>query len=1623
VKSWTQKEDLVKAILDLAEQRVPRQQKVAIAAFINLFFHNASPEDILQRSADDLYSAALSAWKFIARRTLGAAKIRVFNPTMTEHGWQSSHTIVQIINDDMPFLVDSVTGNLVHEGINVHFVVHPILTILRDDKGERIDAQAPATSGPTSRPTSGPTSSGGKTFQESLIHLEIDSKSAPESLARIAAKLDRVLKDVRAAVEDWKPMINKMGEALEGLKLSPPAIAPEKVSEAQAFLAWLMDDNFTLLGYREFDHTGALPRAIDNSGLGILRDPDVHVFRSKDGLVAMSQEISEFLQQPEPMIITKANVRSMVHRVTHMDYIGIKKFDKSGKLCEELRFVGLFTSVAYSRRPQEIPYLRKKVDHVMERSGFDPRNHDGKILSHILENFPRDELFQISDDELLITAMGILHLQERPQAKIFVRRDKFERFVSVLVFIPRELYASGLRYRIEKILCLSFNGDISTRYAQLSNEAIARWHFIIRTKPGAVPTPNIDEINDRIIDVCRRWQDHLRDALTERWGEERAAELVDKYADAFSSVYREVFSAKIAVADIDKLEELKTPEDVRFNFYRLPEDPDTAVRLKIYHASRVIPLSDCLPMLENLGLKVIEEFGYNLEDTQSLAPGGCIHSFYLTEPGGHELKISELKARLEETLTEIWSGNIENDSYNVLVLRSGLTPRQVVILRAYSKYLRQLGLSYSEEYMRDCLTQNAAIAHCLVDLFETRFDPNRPDANREEAAVKIIAAINAELDTVQSLDQDRILRSYLNVADASLRTNYYQTGKDGQIKPCLAIKIRSSDVLEAPLPKPFAEIFVYSPRVEGVHLRFGPVARGGLRWSDRREDFRTEVLGLVKAQQVKNTIIVPVGAKGGFVPKTMPKGADREAIMAEGIACYKIFVSALLDVTDNLTPAGVKSPPCVLRRDGDDPYLVVAADKGTATFSDIANGIARDYGFWLDDAFASGGSQGYDHKKMAITARGAWVSVQRHFREIGIDVQKEPITVTGIGDMSGDVFGNGLLMSPVVKLCAAFDHRDIFLDPNPDAAAGFTERKRLFDLPRSSWQDYEAKFLSKGGGIFSRTLKSIPLSPEVQGLLGLRTDRASPIEVIRAILKAPVDLLWIGGIGTYVKASEQSHLDVGDRTNDSVRINGNELKAKVVGEGGNLGFTQLGRIEYAMTGAINGGRINTDAVDNSAGVDCSDHEVNIKIPLNTLMHAGRLTEAERDKLLIAMTDDVAHLVLRDNYLQTLTISLSEAAAANQLEAHHRLIIALEKEGRLNRLLEFLPSEEELAERAALKKGLTRPELAVLVAYAKMQVSDALVASPVIDDTYFEDDLMAYFPKLLGQSYASALKNHQLRREIIATILSNDLINRAGPSFLPLVQYETEAGIAEIIRAYVIMREVFDLKTLWQDIDELDYKTPATIQTLMHLDIADFSRRQTLWFLHNAPKDLAISATIARYRAGISHLRTAPDNILGDFERQILINKIGMLTEQGIAEPLARRVSNLEALGAACDICEVADSLARPVGDVAIAYFKVGAAFGLDWLRANAEMLNTEDNWDRRAVTSILEDILEQQRNLTREALRHTAKGKGGDPSRIWLAEQAHPVARAAQIIAELGAAGPLNVAKLGYAARHIRSLI
>ncbi len=1146
------KAERIGEVLAMIDNRLEKKQAEDVRYFVQKLYERLAPDDVLGIQLENLYGSALSLYKFAANRTPGSAKIRAFSPTLEEHGWRTSHTVIEIVNDDMPFLVDSVTAALNQRGVNVHLVIHPIFFVERDKDGQHLKFHPAGENGKQ------------KGAAESFMHLEVDELSDTDVLEEIEAELTSVLEDVRIAVADWKPIVEQAKSIVKILKSDPPPVEQEEIDEGRALLEWMVDDHFTFLGFREYAFTDTGKSKVENwepvegSGLGILRSPKRRIMTGK---AEMSPEVREFLHRPELIIVTKANARSTVHRAVHLDYVGVKKFNSKGEVTGEYRFTGLFTSAAYNRIPRDIPYLRRKVQKTLEMSGLTKSSHDQKALAHILETYPRDELFQITVDELHEISTRILALQERPRINVFLRRDRFQRFVSALVYVPREKFNTDLRRKFGSILEEMHAGKISAHYSQVGDDALARIHFIISLNSESVADVDEAVLEKRLVSAAREWVDDLNDALLERWGEEKSLKLFAKYGEAFPVGYRARFNANLALRDIAKLEEIERDGSVGLNLYRWVEDPDSKVRFKIYSPGEPLPLSDCLPMIENMGLKVLSENPYLVQATNQ-SREVWIHDFELIEPSGVELDLHQLKEKFEETFERVWHGTTESDGFNRLVMLAGLSWKSVAVLRALAKYLRQTGITFSQTYMANTLSENPQISRLLVQLFEIRFDPAFSE-DRDKSFKAVRGEIIDELDHVASLDDDRILRRFLNLIENTLRTNYFQEGVGEASKPYFSFKLNSAKIDDLPLPRPYVEIFVYSPRVEGVHLRGGSVARGGLRWSDRREDFRTEVLGLMKAQMVKNTVIVPVGSKGGFYPKRLPAGGSREEIQAEGIACYKIFISGLLDVTDNLVGGDVVPPNDVVRHDGDDPYLVVAADKGTATFSDIANEVAISYGFWLGDAFASGGAAGYDHKKMAITARGAWESVKRHFREIGKNIQEEEFTVAGVGDMSGDVFGNGMLLSKKTRLVAAFDHRNIFIDPDPDVAKSYKERERLFKLPRSSWEDYNPKLISKGGGVFDRSAKSITLTTEIRKLLGIKDSKLTPNELLTAILKADVDLLWFGGIGTYVKASGESHSSVGDRANDAIRIDGKDVRAKVIGEGGNLGATQLGRIEYS----------------------------------------------------------------------------------------------------------------------------------------------------------------------------------------------------------------------------------------------------------------------------------------------------------------------------------------------------------------------------------------------------------------------------------------------------------------------------
>jgi len=1611
----TLKSELIDKIAERACTKLGKNQAPAADVFIRQFYANVPPDDILRNDPDDLYGAALAFWKYLQTRPAGRPGIRVYNPRYEDHGWKSVHTVVEIVNDDMPFLVDSVSAELNRRNLTVHLVIHPIMRVRRDEAGHLLELL-------------GPGAEGDGAASESFMHVEIDEQSSSTAFKEIAAAIEAVLDDVRRSVADWRTMRDKAARLADELRSSPPALPAEEVAEGVEFLKWLAANHFTFLGYRDYEMVGkganARMTVIADSGLGVLHDPELHVFEGVRALKDLPPAVLETLNRKQLLVVNKSNMRSTVHRSVHMDAVGVKRFDATGKVIGESLFVGLFTSTVYNRSPRFIPVLRRKITTILERAGFEPSSHDDKALLHIVETYPRDELFQIDEDDLYKISLGILHLQERQRIALFIRHDAFQRFVSCLVYVPRDRYGTEMRLRFQTILEAAFGGEVSAFSTQLADDSVlGRMHFNIKTQPGAIPDYDVEEIEARLVEAGRSWADSLRGDLIESKGEEHGLRLFRRFGEAFPTSYCERFNTKTALVDLGKILSVHESGTLGLNLYRPLEAPEDRVRFKIYNAENPVPLSDVLPMLENMGLKVIDEVPYAIEPRD--APRVWIHDFGMIRRDGGAIDLSAVREAFHDAFARVWNGEMENDGFNTLVIGAGLDWRAVVVLRAYAKYLRQAAIPFSQAYMEETLDGNAALAQMLVRLFATRFDPVglEGSARRE---TKLVTDIEAALEEVANLDQDRIIRRFANLIRATVRTNFYQPDADGKPKPYLSFKLDSRAIDELPLPRPMVEIFVYAPNVEGIHLRGGKVARGGIRWSDRREDFRTEILGLMKAQMVKNAVIVPVGSKGGFVVKRPPAPtgdakADRDALMAEVVACYSTLMRGMLDLTDNLKGGAVVSPPDVVRKDEDDPYLVVAADKGTATFSDIANGISQAYGFWLDDAFASGGSAGYDHKKMGITARGAWEAVKRHFRELGLDTQSQDFTVVGIGDMGGDVFGNGMVLSEHIRLVGAFNHLHVFVDPDPDPAKSFAERKRLFEGARSGWGDYDSKLISPGGGVFERRAKSIELTPEIKALFGISRDKVTPAELIRAMLKAEVDLLWFGGIGTYIKASEESDADAGDRANDALRISAGEVRARVIGEGANLGVTQRGRIEYALAG----GRVNTDAIDNSAGVDTSDHEVNIKILLGEVVAAGDMTVKQRDNLLAKMTDEVAELVLRDNYLQTQAISVSERRGVHVLDRQARFMRALERAGELERAIEYLPDEEELAERQAGKRGLVRPELAVLLAYSKISLYHKLLQSDLPDDPLLVGDLERYFPSPLRKKHKAVIGHHRLRREIIATFTTNSMVNRVGSTFVHNIQDKTGVSETDVARAYIVTRDAFDLRSAWADIEALDNKVDAAVQTDMLLEITELVERCTLWFLRNGRQPLDITASIAQFRPGIATLDDCLDNLITEDDCALLLERAGELEKRGVPYDLAARIARFDTLASACDIVRLAAGDGLDVEGVGRLYFAIGDRFGMDWLRSAAEDMATDDHWDQLAVTAIVDDVYSHQFELTRKVIE-TA---GGAPSaagaviEAWAEVRRPMIERTEQLFDDLKSAGSVDLAMLAVANRQLRALV
>ena len=1538
---------------------------------------------------------------FGGMRKPGQALLRIFNPTKKANGYDSQYTIVEMVNDNMPFLVDSVSAAISRSDLTIHMTVHPVLRVTRTPAG-RLKTLHEAGS------------EAGRA--ESWVRFAVDREADQQRLNLLEHEILRVLADVRLAVGDWQAMRAKMLEAKKALKYGPAGADEAVREESKQLLQWMVDDHFTFLGYREYELKSKSSKLFlkpkPKSGLGLLANEE------RGGkTVELSSVMRRHARSKNWLIITKANSRSTVHRPSYLDYVGVKKFDKDGNPVGELRFIGLFTSVAYSENPRNIPLLRLKVQRVLERSRVDPSGHRGKSLLHILDTFPRDELFQSSVHDLVRTTSGILNLQERHRVKFFLRRDAFRRFFSCLVYVPREKYTTAVRRRIEAILMDAFGGHAVDTSVQLSDSPLARVHLIVRTNVGDRPRISIRRIEDTIADAVVTWRDKLRADLVRRFGQDEGALLYREYGESFPPAYEAEIEPNVASLDVKRVDGLLKGEHNNYLLlYRTKDATEEQLNFRTFCPSQPLLLSNVLPILEDMGTEVHSERPYRIEPKSG--PRFWIQDFALKYPAACDLELDDAAGRFQDGFHHALTGESENDGFNALILQAGLDWRQVTLVRCYAKYLLQLGIPFSQNYMEDVLTGHAGVARNLVEQFELQFDPNISASQRDTKLAASTAAIQRAIARARNLDEDRILTAFSGAINATLRTNYFQKDPDGKPRRRLSIKLNPGLLPEAPLPKPRFEIFVYSPEVEGVHLRGGAVARGGLRWSDRREDFRTEVLGLMKAQVVKNTVIVPTGAKGGFVPKQLPQG-DRDAIMKTGISCYQTFIRALLDVTDNVVDGKVVSPPDVVCRDGEDPYLVVAADKGTATFSDIANAISAEYGFWLDDAFASGGSAGYDHKKMGITARGAWEAVKRHFREKGIDTQSDPFTVVGIGDMSGDVFGNGMLLSKTIRLVAAFNHQHIFLDPDPDAAASYRERERLFKLPRSSWEDYNEKLISKGGGIFSRQAKQVRLSPEVRKMLDVRATTMQPIELIRAILKMPVDLLWNGGIGTYVKASTESNAEVGDRSNDALRVNANELRCKVIGEGGNLGLTQRARIEYSL----NGGRVNTDFIDNSAGVDSSDREVNIKILLRAAEQEKGLTRSARNKLLAEMTDDVAAFVLRSNYLQTQAISMMEARARERLDETARLITNLEKTGLLNRDLEFLPDEVEIDERRQRKQGMTRPEIAVVLSYAKIDLYNGLIASSETLEDFLTTDPQRYFPAVLRRRYKDLIPTHRLSREILATLIANNIVNRMGPVFVKRMQQDTGASTVTIARAYVVARELCQASAIWRTIESLDNKIPAAVQQSMLFDISRTLRHACYWLIERYGEDLDIVSAVERLKSGMHTVYTRASSIVTGAGKRRQKAAAGELAAMQVPDSLARKMAGLLLTRGALDIADLSVDFSTDVMDTARMYARLSERLGIVWLHRKVEALTVEGRWQAMARGNLRDEFYRARRDLAIRILAACEDRMPLDDYEDWIEENAQAVHKFDSILAEMKLREEVDFATLSVAAQELRRLI
>jgi glutamate dehydrogenase len=1603
--SWEKgKNKLLHELKQMIASRAEASHAVALDALARTFFRSFPADELRDAKVDDLYGFIYGAFHSLQNWDHGDPRVNIFNPDLEKHGWESNHTVVIILCRDMPFLLDSARGGLNRRNANIHRLHGQNFGVERDEEGNVTGIFGERESNVIS-----------------LIYFEIDRRTDSTEVEDMQRNLLDILSEVDCVVHDFVAMQDRLKEGIAMIN-GDTQVEKWRRLENEEFLKWIGNNHMTLLGYEclGVQYSGGKPQVveIDDTRLGLLKH------RGSSGRLDLERELEAVTQGDGTMLerqvtFSKSRVRSRVHRFAYPDYIEVNQFDPNGNVVLQHRFMGLYTFAVYIQSPTLIPIVRFKVQQVMAMSGLDITNHEGRELERVMEMFPRDELFQASSEELFRMATAVNQLQERRRIRLFARPDTHGKFFNCMVYMPRDRYTTEKRIKIQNLLCDSLGGIESEFTTFFTESVLVRIHFVLLLDPSRTVEYDLAELEQAITDTAQEWEDRLRERLIEEYGEELGAEYLNRFGNGFPAGYRDMFDPRVAVMDLGRILSVCAGRRLEMSFYRMVDEDDEHLRFRLFRKGVSLPLSDVLPILENLGLRVLAENPYEVRDKEGESV--WIQDFSLQYALGGSVDVDAVRGEFTDAFERIWFGEAESDSFNRLLLGTQLNWREVALLRAYAKYLKQINFQFSTDYLAETLVEHQHIAGSIVELFLTRFDPDFEggDEWRQKREQEVHKRVIASLEQVQNLGQDRIIRQYLALINATLRTNFFQSDIDGNPKNYISVKMQPADIPDMPKPRPAYEIFVYSPQVEGVHLRGGKVARGGLRWSDRHEDFRTEVLGLVKAQQVKNAVIVPVGAKGGFVSKRHMPNASREDVLVEGVSCYKTFIRGLLDITDNMSEGEILAPPAVVRKDDDDPYLVVAADKGTATFSDIANNISEEYHHWLGDAFASGGSAGYDHKKMGITAKGAWVSVQRHFREMGINCQETEFTVVGVGDMGGDVFGNGMLLSEKIQLVAAFNHLHVFIDPNPDAAATFAERQRLFNLERSTWADFNAELLSSGGGVFDRSAKSVPISPEMQERFGISEQTLTPNELVTACLTAPVDLLWNGGIGTYVKASTEQHADVGDKANDALRVDGRDLRCRVVGEGGNLGLTQLGRAEYAL----NGGRCNTDFIDNAGGVDCSDHEVNIKILLNSIVARGDLTPKHRNKLLEEMTDSVTDLVLENNYLQTQAISLAESESARRIGEYARLIQRLEDNGQLDRKLEFLPSEEELVERRGGGLGLTRPELSVLVSYSKAILKEQLIASDVSEDSYLARAMEGAFPQRILEQYGEEIHGHGLRREIIATQIANDIINRVGVSFVGRLVISTGSGIPEISRAYITARDIFGLQKQWEAIEALDYEVDSQVQSDIMAELVRLMRRASRWLLRNRRHQLDPAQAIAEFQPGVAELESALPGLLTGSAAEAVRQRYQELAEHNVGSELAQFVAGSQYLYAAMGIIEASRNTDATAMEVAELFFRLGEKLDLDWFAGQITAAKVENEWQALARDTYLEDLEWQQRSLAVGALKHICERR--DPKLCierWMSEESVLIERWKTMLTDLHAVPAPDFAMFAVANRELLDL-